>query len=274
MLRLLLPLLAALAVVLGVACSDDNAADDNDATATEAQTEETTEPEPTGLADDPTSPPSVEHVFDSFHYSVNFTFTVDDPSEGPTEVTGSVEGDFVAPDSHSFSATFDFAGLTGTQEGVIIGEDAWYREGTGDWTATSTADPAIQDLVSLTSADPEFLYDAEFAQDLSALDGTPEERNGVATIRYDIPQEAVDALADIFGEDFLATEGIETFDMVVWLEEASGALVRADFTATVEPEALGGVGPLEVSPDATVEVSMLIDLTQINDEAISIVPPV
>jgi hypothetical protein len=279
-----LGLLAGLLLVVGLlaACGGD----DDDAEPTEAATATAEAPE-AGRTDepdviatepteaDPTPEPGAESAFDSFHYTVDLAFTVAEPGEGEESlVSGLVEGDFVAPDSHSFSTTFGFAGLSATQELVIIGDSAWMREGSGDWVDTSASDPDVLDALDLTSADPTFFQDSEFAEDLARLDSEPDTINGVETRRYFISREAIETLAALLGDDFLGdTSGIEEFEMTVWLEEETDALVRAELTATASPDLLAEGAPFALSPDAEVTISMMIDVTQINDPDIEIEPP-
>lgn len=225
---------------------------------------------------EPTVAPAGASAFDSFHYTVAMEFTISEPgAEDETFISGQVEGDFVTPDSHAFSSTFEFAGLSATQEVVIIDEDAWLRQGGGDWTETARLDTEVQDAISLSSADAGFLQDQGFAEDLAVLDSEPETINGVETRKYFIPSEAVDTLVGLLGEDFLAdASGLEEFEMTVWLEEETGALVRAEFTATATAELLGEDAVTGLSPDATLAISMAINLTQINSPSIEIEPPI
>ncbi len=214
--------------------------------------------------------------FDSFHYTVDLGFTVTEPGQQEeTFISGQVEGDFVGPDSHAFSSSFAFGGLSGTQEVVIIGDDAWIKEAGGDWRKATRADSAVADAIDLTSADPDFLQDPEISDALAALDSEPETINGVDTLRYHIPKSALPALTSLLGEDFLQdVSGLKEFEMTVWLEEETRALVRADLTASATPELLGQDAPFDISPDSTLTVTMLINLTQINDSDINIEPPI
>ena len=273
-------LLTSLVLLAGVAfaCGGDGDDDAAEPTATEEERDttpaEADDGEPTDEPE-PTQASSGEPPFDSYHYTVDLAFTVEDAgdTEG-TSISGSVEGDFVAPDSHSFTSSFEFAGIGVTQEAVIIGDDAWYREGSGDWTATTVSDPQVQDALSLSSADPGFLQDQEFASDISALDSEAETLNGVETRRYHIPKEAIETLAELLGEDFLEdAAGLEDFEMTVWLEDETGGLVRAEFTATASPDVFGAGAPFDLSAGATVSITMTINVTQINDESIEIEPP-
>ena len=271
--RLIVLVLAGALLFAGLACGGGN---DENAKATATQETPTEEAEATAMETAGRGPMTMSSTFDSYHYTVDLNVTVDDPQETePAEVHGTIEGYFVAPDSHSFETNYDIAGLSVTQEGVIIGEDAWYREGgAGDWTATTADDATILDMISLTSADPGFIDDAEFSQNISTLDSEPESINGVETRRYHIPKEAIEALSSLLGEDFLQnTAGLEDFEMTVWLEDESNGLVRAEFTASAGPDILGEVAPFDVSPDSVLTIDMTIDLTQINDRGIRISSP-
>lgn len=261
-------LLAALALVaLGSGCDDKKKTNDQRPTATSVAAAPTATEEPSD-APTPSDDPAGVSPFESYHYTVDLEFSV----EGEVgAISGTVDGDFVAPDSHAFSTTFDIAGLSGTEEAVIIGDLAWYRESGEEWRETTRDDPDVVSAIDLTSADPSFLSAGNLGEDLSGLDGENEVRNGVSTIRYHVPRGAVDALTALLGDEFLQdASGLESFEMTVWLEEESGALVRAEFSATATSDIFG----LAEDPDATVVISMVIDLTQVNDDSISIEPPI
>lgn len=243
--------------------------EEEEATPTEEEQEEAT-PTEEGEA---TEEPSGALPFDSFHYTVELEFAITVPGEEPTALSGTVEGDFVAPDSHAFTNRFAFGGLSGTEAVVIIGDQAWTREGEGEWeeTASSVLDESTTDL---TSADPEFFADTSFAEDLAALDSERETINGVETRRYHIPREAVDALVELLGEEFLQDASGLELEMTVWLEEESDALVRAEISAIASPEIFGGELPFDLPPEGEVSVSMVVNVTQINDPDITIEPPI
>jgi hypothetical protein len=273
----LLLVIASLALVLAfAACTDgggDKDGDDPTEVATEAGGGEGDEDTPE--ADGDKTPSAAELPFDSFHYTVELSFRIDQPAEGEsTFISGLIEGDYAGPDSHAFESTFEFAGISGTEEVVIIGDDAWYREGAGQWRETTASDPDVQNAVELTSADPDFLQDPELAEGLEGIDSEEEEINSVTTRRYHISRDAVAALADLLGEEFVAdAAGLEDFEMTVWLDEETDGLVRAEISATAGPEIFSDDTGLDVEPGSTVIVEMLIDVTRINDEDIEIEPP-
>jgi hypothetical protein len=276
LLRIVVLLAGSLALVsLALACRDGGNGDDDKRTPTATPAATATEEPADGVT--PSDGPAGASPFESYHYTVDLEFTVE--GEGAEEggtISGTVEGDFVAPASHSFRTTFDIGGLSGTEEAVIIGDQAWYRGSGEQWHETTLDDPDVISAIELTSADPGFLSAGDLGEDLAALDSEIEERNGVSTRRYHIPREAVDALIQLFGDEFLQdASGLQDFEMTVWLEEESGALVRAEFSATASPEIFGDeTSGFDLPPDATLIVSMVIDLTQINDAGISIEPPV
>ena len=265
-------LIAAIAVLAtgAAACKSSKKKAEPARTSTPAATAERETPRPTAPSGASASP------FDSFHFTVDLDFQVDDPAQPDSSlIKGRVEGDFVAPDSHAFSSTFEFFGLSFSEEAVIVGEDAWYRETGGEWRATTRDDPDVQNALSLTSADPGFLQDPEFESNLSSLDSEDDVKNGVETRRYTITREQVQALSQLLGEDFLQdAAGIEELEMTVWLEKESGAMVRAELSATAGAEALGGDSTFNLSEGATVIIEMTIDVTQIDDEGISVEPPI
>lgn len=223
-----------------------------------------------------TASPRTPSPFQSFHYKVDLTFTVSGASQGGNQdISGTVEGDYVAPNSHAFNSTFTLAGISGTEAAVIIGDQAWYKASGSDWRATTADDPDVLNAISLTSADPTFLNTGQLSQDLSALNSDAETVNGVATKRYHIPKETVAALTDLFGDSFIKNAaGLKDFEMTVWLENNTGALVKAQLNATATPEIFGANSPFTLPADATITVSIAIDVSQINDSGITIAPPI
>lgn len=193
---------------------------------------------------------------------------------GEPELRIGLEGDFVAPDAHSFTYDVAFAGASASVEAVIIGDVAWIRREGGEWEETTRDDPVVLGLVNLSSADPDFLVDQDFVANLQTLDGEPDSINGVETTRFFIPREVVSELAGLFGGSLLDDAGgLTELEMTLWLEEETKGLIRAEFAATGTAELLGE-GTLDVPPDAEINISLTIDLTRINDPTISIESPI
>jgi hypothetical protein len=265
-------LIAALALVAtgGMACKSSSK------TTAPTATKSTASGTPTKAATGQPTSVSGASTFDSFHYTVDLDFQVNDPNQTQSSlIKGKVEGDFVAPDSHSFTSQFDLAGLSYSEQAVIIDKDAWYKDSSSDWRATTRDDADVQNAISLTSADPGFLQDPEFANNLSALDSQPDTINGVEARRYFIPKGAVQTLSQLLGDSFLQNAaGLQDFQMTVWLENETRGLVRAELTATASPDVFGANAPFNVSPESTVSINMTINLTQINDHSISVEAPI
>lgn len=263
---------------LTFAC-DDAGEDEPEVTATvAAESDQTpTVDEAVAPTEESTSTPEPPLGLESFHYTVALDMTIDQPApQEDATITGTVEGDFVAPWSHAWEQSFELAGLSGSESFVIIGDDAWKREGIGAWEETTQADLAAADALDLTAADPSFLGDLEFTNELGELEGEPEQINGVSALRYDL-SEQIDAFIDLFGTDFFQGEaaGLEDLEMTVWLEEGTQTLVRADLAAVAGPEILAGTdAPFAISTDAKVRVHMTIDITQMNDPSIRVEPPI
>ncbi len=214
--------------------------------------------------------------FDSFHYTVDLSIKVSQPGKADESfISGNVEGDYVAPDSHAYKDNFALGTLTGSDDIVIIGQDAWIRQGQGEWKATTRDASEIASTTGLTSADPTFLAAGDLAGSISALKSENETINGVDTRRYHVPKEAVQTLKDLLGPDFLSSaSGLQEFEMTVWLDKATDGLVRAELNATADPSLLGGSSGLNLPAGSTASVSMKINLTKINDNSISIKPPI
>ncbi len=269
--RLLVLLCAASLLVFGACGGDDKSSDSP--TATVAATDE---PVPTGASTSEPTAVSFARTYDAYHYRIDLAVDIEDPmTDEPAQIAGTIEGDFEAPNSHSFTQNYTIGGISVTEEAILIGDDAWYREGNvGDWTATTATDPAVTDMLSLTSADEGFIDDPEFANDIAALDSEAETVNGVETRRYHIPSDAIDDLGVLFGEDFFASaSGITEFDLTAWIGEDLNGLVRGELTATGTPEIFGAGSPFDVSPNSIVTIRMTINVTQINDESIAIGAP-
>ena len=207
------------------------------------------------------------HSFDSFHYTVDVGFTVDGEDGG---IGVNIEGDYVAPDSHSYVQSFSFGGLSGSESAVIIGDDAWSREGEGDWEE-ATASLLNTDL---TSADPEFFSDEEFIGDIEVLDSEDDVVDGREARRYEFSLDQLDTIVGILGDEFLEDiEGVEDLSMIVWIDEEEGVLLRAELTATATAAALGESG-LDLEPDQLVTIHMNILVSGVNDDSIEVEAPI
>jgi hypothetical protein len=206
---------------------------------------------------------------DSFHYQVEISFSV--AGEDGT-IGGSIEGDYVAPDSHRYTQTFSLGGISGSEEAIIIGKDAWQREGSDDWSIVERLDLDTD----LTSADDEFIADAEFIDDIAALDSEKSDVDGRPARKYAFTKENIEAITDILGEGFLSGDDladVEDFSFVIWVDEDRDVILRAELEATALASVLGEIG-LNVDPGETVIISLSLNLSDVNDKSIEIEPPI
>lgn len=248
---------------------DDETPDDaeDDATATSESGDDDDDVTPRAQSTRSSVPGPALHAFDSFHYTVEIGFSVDGEDGG---IGVNIEGDYVSPDSHSYEQTFSFGGITGSESAIIIGDDAWSREGQSDWEESSLS---LLDT-DLTSADPEFFSDPEFIDDIAVLDSEDDEVDGREARRYEFSLDDLDTIVELLGEEFLEDmEGVEDLSMVVWVDKEESALLGAELTATTTAAALGDSG-LDLDPDQLVTVQMTIRVTNVNDDSIEIEPPV
>jgi|CXWL01.1.fsa_nt_gi hypothetical protein len=206
---------------------------------------------------------------DSFHYQVEISFSV--VGEGGA-INGSIEGDYVAPDSHSYQQTFSLGGISGSEAVIIIGDDAWQREGEGDWSIVDRLDLDTD----LTSADDEFIADAQFIDDIAALDSEESDVDGRPARKYAFTKDDIEAITDILGEGFLSGDelaDIEDFSFVIWVDEDRDVILRAELEATALASVLGDTG-LSVDPGQFVTISLILHLSDVNDKGIEIEPPI
>jgi hypothetical protein len=247
MVRLVL-IIASMVVVLavGVACGGGGGG-----TPTATPTEEGAEQEPTtGGGRTPAYP------FERFHYVVNVDLAIAAPGEEESTLTGTVEGDYVAPDAHAFTTSFAFASLTFTQDVVIIGDQAWVREGDGAWEEQERA-LLDDDVIDMSAADPDFLVaDEEFVRGITLAAGVPERVNAREMCEGGSPT------------------GVERFALTGWVDEETQTPIRVEIRARATEECFGRSLGFGLPPGSVVTVVLRMNLTQIDDATIEIVPPV
>lgn len=212
--------------------------------------------------------PTSKYGLQSFHYQVDISFV---PEGEDTTIVGAIEGDFRAPDSHRYAQDFDIGSISGTEETIIIGEDAWTRQGSRKWKQVLAADVDSD----LTSADPDFIADADFANDIAALDGEDSDVDGRPATKYTFDLDQLEAISTLFGEGFLDTddlESIEDFMMVIWLDEQEDVILRAELEAVATAAAFGDTG-LELAPDQLVTITLTLHLSDVNAD-VTIEPPI
>ncbi len=276
---------ASLVVMLGaalIACRGDKKDDTPSSTpapeptASRDASPEATESDP---VDDDDDSSSTSDDLRSFHYVVTINMQVEGGGDGGEDgIRGTIEGNYVGPDAHAFTQEYGFGGLTISESYVIIGEDAWSKEGKGAWQTTTADDPEVADATDLTSADPDFFaFDDGFVDDITFLKGEDDVKNGIDTSRIEIDADELRRLGSIFdgGDIFAGTdaEGIEDLAMRVWLTRDETRLVALDIDAAFGADSAEGF-PFEVPPGGRLILKLTVDLSRIDDETISIEPPI
>lgn len=281
-------LLLAATLAFGAACDSGGGDDDDGATATSTSVRDATpgagvDGTPASVATNarPTSTPGTTLGLQSFRYTVNLEFNVDVPGDAPddTAISGVIDGEYVAPDSHAFRQQFEVGGISVSDATIVIGDDAWVRDGnTGPWDELPRSDPGVQDSLDLTSADPDFLgLDEEFLEGISAFESQPAEIGGRSARAYELTQDDIETITGLFGDDFLGGSGIEdirNLEFRVWLDDLTGSLLRVEMVATLPPDALGADAGFDIPPDALIRFRLEVELSDIDGASISIEAPI
>ena len=258
----MLAAVASAALLLLAACGEGQEEE-----AAPAATEETREATATvAPGETETAAPEMFYGLESFHYSLQMEVSLKEAEE-PFAFTIASEGDYVAPDRHAWSVSTDIGTLTMEEEIVVIGDSAWYRSG-GDWRETTVDDPDVQDAVDFSTMDPEFFPDLE---ELKGLSSEEETLDGLEVRHYQVSEEAVGFLKSFMDTEDL--EGIEQFSMEFWLASDGGWPVRIIFEGSATPEAME-MEALGAPEGSLVDFSASFDMTQVNDPAVTIEPPI
>ncbi len=203
----------------------------------------------------------------------SFRFTAEMAVEVGSSLVLTSEGQFEAPDRLDCTVSGSLAGAAvGSDNLVVIGDDAWLDTGEG-FQATTADDPDVVQDLSLCPGSPAFWEDFNFLQDPGLLNGQPDTVNGVDAIKY--------SLADVAGAlqsvGFLPPElkgmTIDTFD--VWVAQDGGWPLALDMDITADAQAAADTFGLPVQaggPDA--HITMHVEITDANASDIHVGQPV
>ncbi len=292
-------LLALLVLALGLlaACTgdDDGAADaDGESAATSAEPSSTATASstpsltPTATATEVATPAAtaaasaaaIASPYERYHYVLTIELSIGESSGGDTGplLSGTVVGDYVAPDAHAFTNAFDIGGFGFETSAIVIGDEAWSRDSTTDpWEPTSVAALWDDGSADLTSLDPDlFLYDRELAEQFAALRGTDEERSGIATIRYEVTPELFAVLSTVLSPDLLLgfdPSQIDEFSMNVWVDPETSGVVALEMRFLGAVGAFAEAAEFGAPEDAQLTLVIEFEATQLNDPAITIEAP-
>jgi hypothetical protein len=235
----------------------------------EAKAAPTSKPKPGATSESTPSPSanvSPSDALESFRYSGEMAVEVDG---GLTLTMG---GEFEAPDRLGCTISGSLGGAAvGSDELVVVGNDAWLDTGEGFQTTTAD-DPNVVEDLALCPGSPRFWEGFDFLQNPGPIPGQPDTKNGVDTTRYSLGN-AVEALKAIgFLPPELEGMTISTFD--VWVAKDGGWPVALDMDITADAQAAAATFGLplgEAGQEA--RITMRVDITDVNATDIHVEPP-
>ena len=164
-----------------------------------------------------------------------------------------VDASFVAPDRHHFNITDTGNRPFGV---IVIGSQVWW-EIDGVWQTRNEPLSVAYQPVGVCEAILSEL-------DLGQAEPQREEIDGLQTIHYSFPKNpSPSGMAKVFGENSDAALLIPAPDVDLWLSDDGQELVRLE---------LGGKGLY--SDSRPLIVDLVLDVRDINDESITIEPPI
>jgi len=178
-------------------------------------------------------------------------------------------GAFVAPDRQQSTIKADLGFLSINLESIAIGDQSWTREPGGEWTDASADGGLGSDLgLDISPTDVMGTGDDESLQELRDLladrEFESEKVNGVDAVRYTLTREDLQNEIQASGsaQDLADLEDLDEFEGAIWLERSTGYPVKfvLDASGTVEGD------------ETTVHIEL--NLTDLNDDSISIEPPI
>ena len=229
---------------------------------------------PTEIAATPTAQSVSALPLERFHYVASLTLREERPAGEMGEIVVSTEGDVQAPDRHAFTYSIKRGDAAIERSVVIVGEQAWFRQGDGPWAETTTGDPKVADLLSVavSGVRPGFLGGAQLRgvqESVRRLPSTRETVNGVIASHY-----RVGPAGQEYFEAFLANDqllrNVRDLKWDLWLAEEGAWPVRLLASGSIIADLLV-LDELDVRTPASWELR--IDVSRPNDPTLAVVPP-
>lgn len=212
-------------------------------------------------------------ALDSFHYVASLTLRESNPSG--KQITVSTEGDYQAPDRHSFTFLTGLGTTSVRTSAVVIGSDVWLRQGNGAWRKTALNDPQVGSLIgsAFSTIRPQFLGGPEFEQvreNVRRLPSNEEFVNDVQTVHYRVEASASDLIAAFIEGGTGLVENVRGLRWELWLAQDGEWPVRILAAGTVESD-LQLLKELGLATPTKWELR--VDITRPNDATLAVEAP-
>ena len=212
-------------------------------------------------------------ALDRFHYVASLTLR--ESNAGGKQVTVSTEGDYQAPDRHSFTFLTGLGSASVRRSAVVIGPDVWLREGDGAWRKRSLTDPAVSSLIgsAFSTIRPQFLGGPEFAQvreNVRRLPSNEEFVNDVQAVHYRVDASANDFISSFVEGGSGLIENVQGLKWELWLAQSGQWPVRILASGTVDRD-MRILQDLGLAPPTKWELR--VDVTRPNDRTLTVDPP-
>ena len=222
-------------------------------------------------------PPSTEEsalTLERFHYRATVTLREQVDEGEARELVISTEGDFQQPDRHAFTFITRSGDAAVVRRVVLIGEEAWVRQGDDPWRMTTTDDPQVAELlaVAFSTVRPAFLSGPEFDRVREAvrrLTPTDEAVNGILADRYQVGENGREFFETFLADDRLL-RNVEGLSWDLWLAQDGAWPVRLLASATITAD-LTILDELDLA--APVFWELRVDISRPNDPTLTIVAP-
>ena len=202
-----------------------------------------------------------------FHYVAALTLSEEGPASGIGDIVVTTEGDVAGPDRHGFSYSIRRGDGVIERSVVVVGDDAWFREGGAPWTKTAPDDPRVAGLL-VPAGEPGFLGGQAFRavqENVRRLPSTKETVNGLVANHYRVGPAGRDFSGGVLADDRLLQGSWD-----LWLAEEGDWPVRLVASGTVLPE-LSILDQLDLRPPTSWELR--IDISRPNDPTLVVVVP-
>jgi len=198
---------------------------------------------------------------DSFHYLIEFDALIKEPGTTDVQVEVSVEGDIIG-DAERYSTLTLYGTTLVREEYLLIGDQAWVKEGRKPWQAydAATRGELDQQNAAAVLGDYDDLYEG-----LSDLDWTIERSGGVEARRYELPTDRRLRLIDWFPNDlFQVLTAADDIAITVWIDKETNELLRILLDLAGGPDLLAeeGFDASEFAAGTAVTMMVSVEFSQ------------